>query len=211
MASSFASQIPSLIWLLQKIKPSRVLDIGKGFGKYGFLIHEYVGIDNTRKIDPSKSMKEQSRILVDAVEVDPDLMLPHLNQFYNQIYFGDVLEIYQKLPVYELILMLDIIEHIDKERALKMLEHFLSKDSIIIISTPVAFFKQILYESEFENHVSHWTIKDFRNIGYTDVQYIDAAAVYLLSKTPMDIVGYGNGWIKKFKRLGRTFKNEMRF
>ena len=78
MGSSFIDQTPAIIHLLQKLQPKSVLDIGKGFGKYGFLLHEYLGIDNTKKIDPAKSIKEQSGIVVDAVEIDPDLMLPHL-------------------------------------------------------------------------------------------------------------------------------------
>ena len=77
MASSFVEQIPQIIHLITKLNPSKILDVGKGFGKYGFLIHEYVGINNTRKTVSSKSLKEMSEIHIDAVEVDPDLMQPH--------------------------------------------------------------------------------------------------------------------------------------
>ena len=41
MASSFVSQIPVVVYLLQRLAPTSMLDIGKGFGKYGFLAHEY--------------------------------------------------------------------------------------------------------------------------------------------------------------------------
>jgi hypothetical protein len=58
MASSFLNQVPSIIYLVQKIRPEKILDIGKGFGKYGFLIHEYWSIDNTKKVVPTKSLKE---------------------------------------------------------------------------------------------------------------------------------------------------------
>ena len=37
MASSFINQVPVIINLIQRLKPNKVLYIGKGFGKYGFL------------------------------------------------------------------------------------------------------------------------------------------------------------------------------
>lgn len=209
MASSFIDQTPIIIHLLQKLKPKRVLDIGKGFGKYGFLLHEYVGIDNTSKLNPEMSLKEQSKIHIDAVEVDPDLMLPHLSHIYNQIYFGDVLKIHKELPAYDLILMVDIIEHIEKEGAKLLLKELLQKESNIIIATPKSFFQQELYESVFENHVSHWSVKDFKDLGYLNVQYFDAGAVYMLSPQKLDIRGYGNTLIKKLRRIARSVKNEL--
>ena len=149
MASSFINQVPVVIHLIKKLNPKKILDIGKGFGKYGFLIHEYVGIDNTKKINSAKLLKDQSDILIDAVEIDPDLMLPHLSQIYNEVYFGNILDIFERLPSYDMVLMIDIIEHIDKGGALVLLRHFLQEGSTVIIATPINFFKQELYESEF--------------------------------------------------------------
>ena len=209
MASSFVSQIPCIINLISRLRPERVLDIGKGFGKYGFLLHEYVGIDNQMKIDPGRTMAEQSRIRVDAVEVDADLMLPHLGHYYNKVYFGDALELYPELPKYDLVMMIDIIEHVDKKKALDLLRYFLSKNTDIIVSTPIEFFEQHLYDSTYENHVSFWTIKDFRPLGHVDAQFFDAGAVYLLSNEKYDIRGFGQGLVKKVKRIARAIKNEL--
>ena len=209
MASSFINQIPIIIHLIQKLNPKRILDIGKGFGKYGFLIHEYVGISNQKKIAPELSLIQQSNISIDAVEIDPDLMLPHLEHFYHHIYFGDVLELYKELPAYELVLMIDIIEHINKEKALELLSVLLKRGSRIIISTPVKFFEQHLYESEFENHVSHWELRDFKELGFVDVQYSDGGVVFFISNERFDIRGFGNGVIKKIKRIARSVRNEF--
>ncbi len=209
MASSFIDQTPAIIHLLQKLQPKKILDIGKGFGKYGFLLHEYLGIDNTKKIDPAKSLKEQSSIVVDAVEIDPDLMLPHLPHIYNKVYFGDILQLYTQLPAYDLVLMIDIIEHINKNEALVLVKQLLRQGSKIIIATPRNFFRQDLYESEFENHVSHWSVKDFKKLGFLNAQYLNAGAIYLLSQEKIDIRGFGNTWIKKIRRIARAVKNEL--
>ena len=209
MASSFSSQIPAIVHVLLKLSPKSVLDIGKGFGKYGFLIHEYVGIDDQNRLNPELTMAQQSRIKIDAIEVDKDLLLPHLNQFYNEVFAEDVFEIYKSLPQYDLILMVDVIEHLDKEKAIAMLKYFLSKNSIILIATPVYFFKQELYQSEFEHHISHWKPGDFKNLGYVDHQYLDGGAIYLLSKEKMDIRGFGNSMLKKLRRIARAVRNEI--
>lgn len=57
MASSFASQIPIVTFVIAKISPKHILDIGKGFGKYGLLIHEYIGINTSKKPIPNKTLK----------------------------------------------------------------------------------------------------------------------------------------------------------
>jgi hypothetical protein len=209
MASSFISQVPSIIQLVQKLKAKKILDIGKGFGKYGFLIHEYAGIDNTKKLNPSKFLKDLSTIEIDAVEVDPDLMLPHLQQIYSKIYFGDILTIYKDLKSYDLVLMIDIIEHIAKKEATLLLKYLLLQKSKIIIATPINFFEQNLYESIYENHISHWTPKDFKKLGNLTVQYFDSGAVYLLSNQKIEIRGFGNSLLKKVRRLARAIKNEI--
>ncbi len=185
------------------------MDIGKGFGKYGFLIHEYLGIDNQKKINPSLKLNQLSKIQIDAIEIDEDLMLPYLKDIYRNIYFGDVTKLYSTLSKYDLVLMIDIIEHINKEDALVILNYFLEKGSAIIIATPIKYFQQELYESKYENHVSHWTKKDFKKLGYLDCQYFDAGAVYLLTKSKLDIRGFGNSLMKKIRRIARALKNEL--
>lgn len=209
MASSFISQAPIILYLISKIKPKTILDIGKGFGKYGFLIHEYIGIDNKNKLNPLLTMKEQSQINIDAVEIDEQLILPHLNHFYNVVITGNILEMYENMKTYDLILMIDIIEHLDKTAALKMLKFFAAKKTKIIIATPLEFFNQHLYESVHEEHISHWSKKDFSSIYNLDYQIIDGGVIYYLSPEPINIRGFGNSIIKKIRRIVRALKNEI--
>jgi hypothetical protein len=149
VASSFVDQVPVIIFLLHKLSPQTVLDVGKGFGKYGFLLHEYVGIDQTKRPDPNKTLAEQSRVAVDAVEVNRSYLWPHLGQLYRQVFVGRVEELCSTLPSYDVILMADVIEHIEKAAALQVLESFLAR-STVIVSTPRHFFEQDLYESPDE-------------------------------------------------------------
>ena len=200
MASSFSSQIPVIINLIRKLNPQKVLDIGKGFGKYGLLIHEYLGIPTNKKTNPMLTLQQQSKIVIDAVEVEEDLMLSYLNQIYREIFLGDIFDLYKGLYNYDLILMLDVIEHLDKEKTKKMLKYFLEKGCTIIIATPREFFEQHLYESKYEEHISHWTAKDFQDIGEVDFQNASGGIVYLLSSQEIDVMGFGHSLKKRFKR-----------
>lgn len=41
-----------------------------------------------------------------------------------------------------------------------------------------------------------------------DFQHVDGGMIYLLTNDKMDIRGFGNSLIKKFRRLAKAFKNE---
>ena len=90
MASSFSSQISTIVYLISRLKPATLLDIGKGFGKYGFLLHEYYGIDKSIRPNPTLSLRDQSNLAIDAVESNPDYLWPHLDQFYRRIFSGRI-------------------------------------------------------------------------------------------------------------------------
>ena len=57
--------------------------------------------------------------------------------------------------------------------------------------------------------MAHWSLKDFKSLGQVDVQYFDAGAIYVLGNERIDIRGFGNGFIKKLRRIARAVKNEL--
>jgi SAM-dependent methyltransferase len=210
MASSFANQIPIIIYLIQQYRPSSILDIGKGFGKYGFLIHEFTGIDNTKRPKPELTLAQQSSTAIDAIDVNPEYSWPHIEQLYRNLKIGRIEELYLELPHYDLILMADIIEHLDKAVALKIVQHFVESGSIVVISTPVEFFRQDLYESDAEHHVSHWTAADFKLPGiYMERQNIYPGRVFVVANRPLSIRGFGRGGLKTARRIARCLANEL--
>lgn len=209
MPSSFSSQIATILHLVSCIKPRKVLDVGKGYGKYGFLLHEYLGIPEDVKIDRTKSMKEQSRLQIDCVEVDEDLLLPHLSQFYREVIVSDIIRSYESLGTYDLVMMIDVIEHLPKADAIKIVKHFVEQGAYVLVATPYDFFEQERNQSVYEHHVSHWTVKDFRGIGFTDYQRVDAGMIYCVAKQPFSYRGFGHSLIKRVRRIMRSIKNEI--
>jgi hypothetical protein len=210
MASSFVAQVPVVINIIKHLGYKRILDVGKGFGKYGFLIHEYCGIDNSERLKTDVKLKQQSKVKIDCVEIDDDMFFPHLNHFYSNIYKSDINYIYKDLIEYDLILMTDVIEHLDKDNALQILKFYKENKLDVLITTPTDFFEQYLYKSKYENHVSHWTLEDFKKIGFNvNYQKVQAGGIYLLSISQLSIPGFGNSFNKKIRRILRLIISEF--
>lgn len=209
MASSFADQIPTIVHLLQALQPRTMLDVGKGFGKYGFLTHEYVGIPTDRRPTPGVVFRAQSSVSIDAVEVQADYDWPHLSQLYRNIKVGDITELYPSLRGYDVVLMADVIEHIPKSDGTGVLRHFVDDGSAVIVSTPKTFFAQDLYDSPHEAHVSHWRPRDFRFAAHLAWQTVGAGRIYLLSGAPRRVRGFGNDPLTRARRIARAFASEL--
>jgi hypothetical protein len=211
MATSFIEQVPTIIHVLRQLNPRSVLDVGKGFGKYGFLLHEYVGIDHAKRPDPRRTMAQQSRIAIDALDANPAYQWPHVAQFYRHCYLGRVEELCDGLPAYDVVLMADVIEHIEKTAALRVVELFLARGSTLVVSTPRTFFQQELFESAHERHLSFWAIGDFRKADRTVFyQSIGPGMVYVIRSGHMaGIRGFGNDFLAKARRVARFALNEI--
>lgn len=126
-------------------RPKRVLDIGPGFGKYGVLIREYW---NTK---PEA---------LDALEAWEPYVTPMMKAIYDEVIIGRAEEQGQSFfSKYDLILMIDVLEHIEKEAALDMLWRMKNR---VLICTPRDWFESVDYPPT-EKHVSHWTKAEFRD------------------------------------------------
>lgn len=124
-------------------RPLRILDVGPGYGKYGVLIREYVG-------NPER---------FDAVEAWSAYVNRRLLALYDHVFLGDVCTLDESaLANYDLVLMIDVIEHIDKHRAQGLLNRIPGE---IVISTPQHFFDNPVDLPPTERHLSHWTMEDF--------------------------------------------------
>ena len=124
---------------------------------------------------------------------------------------GDITEVQAQLPHYDLVLMVDVIEHIPKPHGERAIRHWIEQDVPILVSTPVTFFEQHLFQSRYEEHVSHWRASDFRRLGHTSVQYAGPSGLFLLTARPVPVRGFGNGWIQRLRRCARFMRNEVRW
>ncbi len=90
------------------------------------------------------------------------------NKIHNKYILGDIMKMNFKNKSFDVVLLLDIIEHLSKsdgEKLLTKVERWAKKK--IIICTPNGFFSQ--QESDgniFQKHLSGWTIPELESRGY---------------------------------------------
>jgi len=139
-----------------------ILDVGVGWGKYGLLMREYLS-----QLDIMLD-RENWKLRVDGIEIYPNYIKKHTENIYDDIFLTDIRDfsknpkIWTDNPRWDLILMVDIIEHLSKEEGMEVLNNLLPYAKWILITTPLEMEKQpIEFYHEHEEHVSVWHRGDF--------------------------------------------------
>ena len=157
---------------LDRLRPSSVLEIGPGFGKWGFLTREMLDWSDGRLT------RDRWTARIDAVEAHP-YETPLYEWVYDDVRIADVLDVADDLHDYDLVLMSDVIEHIDKRAAQQLLRQLTARNRNLLVSTPLDFFEQHVEENPHEDHVSHWTSSDFDEFT-ADIDTAGGAALVVL-------------------------------
>lgn len=157
MPSSHYFQLNEIVDLIFRTNPRKLLDIGIGFGKYGFLAREYLELWDGRDI--YNDWKRQ----IDGIEAFDSYITPVHQHIYNTIYKGNALHILPEMKEhYDLVLMIDVLEHFTFEEGLKILESCKRISSNILISVPKVVSAQETFSGNpFEEHKCQWKKKDF--------------------------------------------------
>lgn len=144
--------------------PTRILDVGIGFGKYGFLCREYIQYWNS----PDKVRQ----VTVEGIEAYPNYVGDLQKLIYDRIFIGEAFDLLSSFPdlSYDLILMIDVLEHFKKDIGVSVIREITRVSKVAIISTPRQFWKQEdSWGNPFEMHKSLWTKRDLMNLGASHV------------------------------------------
>ena len=142
MGTSERSQIPHVLDVVVAEKPKTILDVGAGYGKYGFLVREYTTPDR-----------------VDGLDIGPSRY-----PSYDHFYIGDVRELDRVLPIgvgYDLALFIEVLEHLEKPEGMQVLERLTRRAKRVLVSTPWGFRHQDIEGLPYETHRSGWYPWDF--------------------------------------------------
>ncbi len=178
MPTSQYEQISKIISLIVHLKPKKVLDIGPGFGKYGVLLREYLEFWDTNAQEYDKFKTK-----IDCIEAYEKYITPIHKYVYNKIIIGDITKKIDEIEEYDLILLIDVIEHFEKEEGKKILKKLLEKAKYVLISTPKYVEEQKdTFGNKYETHRSEWKKKDFKKIAYTFFIKDNQSHIVVLSK-----------------------------
>jgi len=198
MPSSHHYQLNEIIELIIETNPVKLLDIGIGYGKYGFLAREYLEL-----WEPGAAYDSHKR-QIDGIEAFDAYITPLHRLIYDQIFSGDARDILPLLSDrYDLVLMIDVLEHFTYDDGLKVLEECRRCGRNILISVPRIMSEQEeVYGNPFETHRYNWKRKDFS--GIPDKFFIYNA------KSTICYIGEDSRYIGQILRKRKYRKNLVR-
>lgn len=158
MPTSHHTYISRVITKIRRLQPKSILDIGIGFGKWGFLFREYLDVMNERVFSSDWQVK------IDGVEIYEPYITDHQKYIYNNIFYGDICTLIEGLGQYDLIFMSDVLEHIEKERANCLIKKLRSHCKNLFLIVPIGSnwrHNRSFANNKYEKHISTWSLSDF--------------------------------------------------
>lgn len=141
------------------ISPATVLDVGCGFGLWGFLCREYLDAWNSR-IKP-----EEWATRIDGIEIFEPYIGAHHRALYSSIIIADIRDVAPNLGRYDLIITGDVIEHLPKDDAMDVLNTLYGKaKKALLVNIPIGddgWDQPEVYGNAAEAHLSRWHPEDF--------------------------------------------------
>ena len=159
MPTSTYSHIPTVISFLQKVMPASILDVGVGNGKMGFIARDFLDV-----MLGQRYRKEDWKIRIDGIEIFSDYIQEHQNAIYDDIYIGDAFKVIDTLGSYDLIILGDVLEHLEKRKVWQFLDKCATHCSnSIIINIPLGekWTQEAAYGNPHEEHLSFWSYEEF--------------------------------------------------
>ena len=154
-----------------ELEAKSMLDIGIGFGKYGFLAREYAGGFYLPE-------DEKKLLVVDGIEIYEPYIQPIHRLIYDNIYIGNASEIIKTLGIYDLILCIDMLEHTTLTEGFLLLEDIKKHSKKALIAIPrYPSPQKALFGNENEKHISKW--KPDRLYPHGKVSYIEKRTLIL--------------------------------
>lgn len=152
MPTSFYSHIPNILDYIRFTRPNTILEIGCGFGKWGHLCREYLEV-----YDYLRWQKKDWQIIIDGVEIYKPYINEPIKYYYDHIYEGDITTLIDSIPDYDLIMMMDVLEHIEKVKGTILLNKIINKCKSFILSIPLGDWTYTFSgDNKNESHISIW-------------------------------------------------------
>ncbi len=163
-------QISQILDQILKRQPGSILDVGCGLGIYGALARIYLEGDNLYdRSSLSWNKKENWTVKIDAVEGFDKYITPFQIAVYNEIFVKNVLTGMRHFgdKVYDLVLAIDILEHLDKQNGTLFIRELQRIGKSVILATPAEFISQVVPENPLEDHLSLWTRDELNALEFT--------------------------------------------
>lgn len=173
MPTSVPYAIPIVAGVARQLRPRSVLDVGTGFGKYGFILREFTDIWDMGVVGDYDRARWRTRI--EGIDATPQYITPLHRYLYDRIHVGDVRALIDTLPGYDLIIMGDLLEHFEKEEGHALIDKLLARAGrclLLIFPHRCALNPHVL-DNPLEAHRSSWSRGDFRRFPHRAVRILE--------------------------------------
>ena len=139
-----------------------VVDLGCGRGFYGMVIRQNFG--NVKLI---------------GVDIWP----PYLEEArgrYDELVRADIRDYVKQMGFVDVALMMDVIEHFEKEEGLRLLGELRRRAGHIFVSTPLFPYPQGPLEGNpYEEHKSYWSREEMESLGFRTIYTGNVVGIYV--------------------------------
>jgi hypothetical protein len=159
MPTSTYAHLNAVVTYLSDVRPASILDIGLGNGKMGYIARDLLDV-----MLGERYAREDWQVRIDGIEAYAPYVQAHQRAIYDNIHIGDAFDVIDTLGTYDMIIIGDVLEHFDRDRA----ERFLDKAAAhatkaILLSIPLGekWTQGDIYGNDYERHRSFWDITEF--------------------------------------------------
>lgn len=147
----------------------KVLDVGAGYGKWGFLIRDTFDVLMFQSFE-----KNDWKVHITGVEPFEKVHTPLQMLLYDTLIKEDIFTCIDDLGQFDLVILGDVIEHFEKEDGYRLIEKLFEHSKNIIVSTPFGFIPQGAWAgNEKEIHRSGWTQEDFERYSIVESKILE--------------------------------------
>lgn len=156
IGTSTASSIPFVVRKMREVRPARILDMGCGSGRWGVLAREFLEYWEHR-FRPG-----DWRTRITGVDINPTNWTPVHDYVYDAHYTDDA-RTWKYMPVHDLIIATDVLEHMDKPDAMQVMEQMWRTGAHVIVGIPLGpgWLRGGFDGNPHEAHLSEWEYRDF--------------------------------------------------
>lgn len=129
-----------------RLNPQSVLDLGVGFGLFGAICRNYLDAMHGR------CHRELWTVFIEGIEAHTDYANPQWG-VYDNIWPEDFSQELHNCAEYDLVLMIDSLEHLEPEAGALFLEGLIARNKHVIVSVPNGLMEQgAAHGNEYERH-----------------------------------------------------------
>lgn len=197
MPSSQWTQIGTIVDAIVRLDPRSVLDVGVGFGKYGFLAREYLELWDGRHLYGQWMRR------IEGIEAHPAYLSPVQRNVYDRIHEGEAHEMLARFDAasFDLVLAIDILEHFERVDGARFLDECRRVGRWTLVSVPrVLKRRDAAFGNPYEAHKTAWSKTDLAGAGARLFLWNPASRIAL----------FGDGTLPAAMKRARRWKDRLR-